>query len=202
VSLLGWPTSACPDPSRGLVDGALLRVAAVLGTTFGLALVLRADRESLLVRWPRRVFRPWIPIGFAGAFVVSLIVLHWSFRGTLTGALSGADVDPTGLVLALGYGLAFGLTQEIAYRGALLAWSSRVIGVGAAIVGQALIVGLAMTSRLGTWSVSAVEPAWISASALALLAGVIAVRTRSLAITLAVQCGIGVAWYLVVACDW
>ena len=33
--------------------------------------------------------------------------------------------------------------EELAYRGALLGWSARVIGVPAAVVGQAVVFGLA-----------------------------------------------------------
>ena len=193
----GWPTSQCADPSNGIASTELIRAAAVLGTVFVLALVLHADRASLYVRMPTRAFRPWIPIGLAAGFVVGLIVIHWAFRGTLAGAFDAAEFVPAGLLIAVIVGSAQGITFELALRGALLAWSAKVIGVLPAVVGQAVIAAIA-----GQGLPIPLEPAWIAGAAIALLAGAIAARTRSLAVTAAVHVGVSVAWYLVLVCDW
>ena len=56
----------------------------------------------------------------------------------------GYDVTVLGAVVpALVFAIANGTMEELIYRGALLGWSSKVMGVGPALVGQAVVFGLA-----------------------------------------------------------
>jgi membrane protease YdiL (CAAX protease family) len=87
--------------------------------------------------------------------------------------------------------------EELAYRGALLGWSARVTGVAPAIVGQAVVFGLAHSGAdvVGNGVVLSV-----ALGIGGLLAGIIAVRTRSLLLPIAIHAGLDIPIYYAFAC--
>jgi membrane protease YdiL (CAAX protease family) len=87
--------------------------------------------------------------------------------------------------------------EELAYRGALLGWSARVIGVPAAVVGQAVVFGLAHSGADVTGSPLLLM---VALGFGGLIAGVIAVRTRSLLLPVAVHIGLDIPIYYAFAC--
>ena len=93
--------------------------------------------------------------------------------------------DPQLLLPASAFALANGLLEELVYRGVLLAWTSRVSGPRIALVGQAIVFGLAHGGGPGVGG-SPVALA-VAMAAAGLGAGWIARRTRSLALPAAVH---------------
>ncbi len=87
--------------------------------------------------------------------------------------------------------------EEVTYRGALLGWSARVMGVGPALLGQAIIFGLAH-SRSDVLAMPI--PLMLGLGIGGLLAGAIAVRTRSLLIPIAIHIGFDIPLYYGLAC--
>lgn len=63
----------------------------------------------------------------------------------------GYEFAAGALVPALLFSLANGVMEEVIYRGALLGWSARVMGLAPAIVGQAVVFGRSTTdpTRIG-----------------------------------------------------
>ena len=87
--------------------------------------------------------------------------------------------------------------EEVIYRGALQGWSGRVMGLGPAVVGQAIVFGVAHS---GADVIGLQVPLMLALGVGGLLAGVIAVRTRSLLIPMAVHIGLDIPIYFAFAC--
>jgi membrane protease YdiL (CAAX protease family) len=100
-------------------------------------------------------------------------------------------------VPALVFALSNGIMEEVAYRGALMGWSARVIGLGPALGLQAVVFGLA---HGGPDVVGSALPVMIVLAAGGLLAGIIAVRTRSLFLPIAIHVALDLPLYLYLAC--
>jgi membrane protease YdiL (CAAX protease family) len=71
------------------------------------------------------------------------------------------------------------------------------MGVGPAVIGQAVVFGLAHS---GTDVIGLQVPLMLAMGAGGLLAGVIAVRTRSLLIPIAIHIGLDIPIYFALAC--
>ena len=168
----------------------------MLGTLGALAGVLRASRASLLLRLPRRAVIRWSILGFLVSGPVALIlgpILARPFFGEI-----GYDVAVLGaLVPALIFAIANGTMEELVYRGALLGWSAKVMGIWPAVVGQAIVFGLAHS---GADVVGHGIPLSLALGVGGLLAGVIAVRTRSLLLPIAIHIGLDIPIYYAFAC--
>jgi membrane protease YdiL (CAAX protease family) len=105
--------------------------------------------------------------------------------------------DPWTLVPALVFGLANGVMEEVAYRGALMGWSARVIGLGPSLVLQALVFGLAHSGP----DVIGSELLLVAVlTAGGLIAGLVTVRTRSLALPIAIHVALDLPLYVYLAC--
>jgi membrane protease YdiL (CAAX protease family) len=182
---------------------AVWRVAEagiVLGSVAVLAWALRARpvdlRMDLRLRMPARRVVVWSIIGFLVTGPVALVVgpiLARPFFGEIS-----YDVTMVGAIApALLFAVANGSMEELAYRGALLGWSARVIGLPAAVVGQAVVFGLAHSGS------DVIGSPLLLMAALGLgglIAGVIAVRTRSLLLPVAVHIGLDIPIYYAFAC--
>ena len=161
-----------------------------------LASALHAPRSSVLLRWPvKRVVRLSVA-GFVLAGPAALIlgpIVARPFFGEVH-----YDVTLVGAVVpALIFAVANGTMEEIVYRGALLGWSARVMGVGPAVVGQAVVFGLAHS---GSDVLGNGVPLMIALGIGGLIAGVVAVRTRSLLLPIAVHIGLDIPIYYAFAC--
>ncbi len=101
------------------------------------------------------------------------------------------------IVPALVFAASNGVMEEVIYRGALMGWAGRVIGIGPAVAGQAIVFGLAHS---GTDVVALQLPLMLAMGLGGLLAGVITIRTRSLLIPIAVHIGLDIPLYFALAC--
>ena len=126
------------------------------------------------------------------ALVLGAIVAR-PFFGQIDYSVAALGAIPPALVFAV----ANGSMEELAYRGALLGWSARVMGVGPAVVGQAVVFGLAHS---GSDVVGNGLPLMIALGVGGLVAGVIAVRTRSLLLPMAIHIGLDIPIYYAFAC--
>jgi membrane protease YdiL (CAAX protease family) len=168
-------------------------VLAALGV---LAATMHARRSTLGLRRPSRSVVRWSILGFVVVGPLAFIVgplLARPFFGQIEygGAIVGA------LLPALLFAVANGTMEELAYRGALLGWSAKVIGVWPAVVGQAVVFGLAHS---GSDVVSNGLPLVLALGAGGLLAGIITVRTRSILLPVALHIGFDIPIYYAFAC--
>jgi membrane protease YdiL (CAAX protease family) len=150
----------------------------------------------LLLRRPAREIVRWSILGFIVVGPVALVVgpiLARPFFGSIA-----YDVTALGaLVPALLFAVANGSMEELAYRGALLGWSAKVMGVGPAVVGQAIVFGLAHS---GADVAGNGIPLMLALGMGGLIAGLVAARTRSLLFPLAIHIGLDIPIYYAFAC--
>ena len=204
--ILGWGGLASGEVREGLLDcasllspPAVLRVAEasiVGGVVILLARWLGVTPGSLGLRRPDRRAAA---LGVLAAALVGLgslllgTVLAEPFFGPIRLRLS----DPVAIVPALALAVANGTMEELAYRGALLVWMSRVTGPFVALVGQALVFAFAHT---GADFVASAVPVLLAVGAGGLLAGVVARRSGSLWWPIVIHVGFDVPLYYVAAC--
>ena len=174
----------------------LLESIIVLASLMAFAVVLKASRSSLLLRRPARAVVRWSVVAFLVSGPVALLMgplLARPFFGDV-----GYDVTMLGAIVpALIFAIANGTMEEVVYRGALLGWSSKVMGVAPALVGQAVVFGLAHSGA------DVVGNGIVLSVALGIggfIAGVIAIRTRSLLLPIAVHVGLDIPIYYAFAC--
>ena len=147
------------------------------------------------LRWPARRWVSWALASFVVSGPVALLAgpyLARPFFGDV-----GYELVAGAIVPALVFAAANGVMEELIYRGALLGWSARVMGLGPAVVGQAVVFGLAHS---GSDVIGLQVPLMLALGVGGLLAGVIAVRTRSLLIPIAVHIGLDIPIYFAFAC--
>ena len=149
---LCWGLLAAPLADPGGADCASLasppavwratEAILALGSLGLLAVILHAGRANLALHRPaRRV--AWLAA--AGAVILGPVglllgpALAQPFFGPI-----GLDLSRPGFIApALVFAIANGVMEEVAYRGALLGWTARVTGPRLALVGQAIVFGLA-----------------------------------------------------------
>jgi len=187
--------SDCANPGSPVSTWRALEALVVLAALTALAVVLRASPGSLSLRWPARRWVSWAVAGFLVSGPVALLAgpyLARPFFGDV-----GYELVAGAIVPALVFAVANGIMEELIYRGALLGWSARVMGLGPAVVGQAVVFGLAHS---GSDVIGLQVPLMLALGVGGLLAGVIAVRTRSLLIPIAVHIGLDIPIYFAFAC--
>jgi len=198
-----WPAplvaldgSDCANPASPVAIWRALEAIVVLATLVGLGGMLRASKISLLLRLPARSIVRWSIVGFLIGGPLALVlgpVVAAPFFGHI-----GYDVTMAGAIVpALIFAVANGTMEELIYRGALLGWSARVMGVWPAVVGQAVVFGLAHS---GADVVGNGIPLSLALGVGGLIAGVIAVRTRSLLLPMAIHIGLDIPIYYAFAC--
>ncbi len=170
--------------------------ALALGGLALLAYLLRARRADIGLRWPAR---PVIGVAATGAVILGPIglllgaLLARPFFGTFELDLS----RPAFLVPALIFAVANGAMEELSYRGALLDWTARLTGTRLAVVGQAIVFGLAHGGAdVGGSPIFLM----VALGAGGLLAGVIALRTGSLLLPIAWHVALDLPLYVYLAC--
>lgn len=188
--------SDCANLGSPVATWRLAEAVVVLAALGVLATVLRASRTSLFLRRPARSVIRWSLIGFLAAGPLALLIgplLARPFFGDV-----GYDLTLVGAILpALAFAAANGTMEELAYRGALLGWSARVMGVWPALVGQAVVFGLAHS---GSDVIGNGVPLSLALGVGGLLAGLIAIRTRSLLFPIAIHVGLDIPIYYAFAC--
>jgi membrane protease YdiL (CAAX protease family) len=105
--------------------------------------------------------------------------------------------DPLAIVPALALAVANGMMEELAYRGALMAWLSRASVPLLALVGQAVVFGAAHS---GGDFVGDAWPVMLAVGAGGLLAGIVVRRTGSLWLPIVVHIGFDVPLYYAAVC--
>lgn len=186
----------CADPASPPAVWRAAEAVVALGAIAVLAYALRARRSDLGLRWPAR---PVVRLAAAGALVLAPL-------GLLLGAIVATpffgpmELDlsrPGFLVPALAFAVANGAMEELSYRGALLGWTSRVTGTWLALVGQAVVFGIAHGgSDVNGWPIVLM----VTMGAGGFLAGLIALRTRSLLIPIAWHVALDLPLYAYLAC--
>jgi membrane protease YdiL (CAAX protease family) len=174
----------------------VVQAVLVLGT---LALVVRivGDRAALRLGWPadRRVSALAIIAPFVlvpGALWIGPLLARPFF-----GDVALATVDPGALVPAVTFAVANAAIEETAYRGALLGWSTPALGLAGAVLGQAVVFGFA---HLGADVSGAAPLLWLGMTASGVVAGFVAVRSRSLLLPFTVHAALDVPLYYAFAC--
>jgi len=185
----------CANPASPVAAWRAIEALVVLGSLVAIGLVLRATPDSLFIRMPARSWWRWAVLGFVVAGPLALLVgpyLARPFFGDVSYVLVVGAAVP-----ALIFAVSNGVMEEVAYRGALLGWSGRVMGTGPALIGQAIVFGLAHS---GTDVVGFQVPLSLAMGLGGLLAGILTLRTRSLLIPIAVHIGLDLPIYLAFAC--
>ena len=161
-----------------------------------LAYALRARRSDLGLRWPARAVVRLAILGAVLMGPIGLVLGAWlarPFFGTFELDLS----RPGFLVPAVIFAVANGVMEELAYRGALLGWTSRVTGTWLALIGQAVVFGIAHGGAdVGGSPILLMTALGIGG----FVAGVIALRTRSLLIPIAWHVALDLPLYVYLAC--
>ena len=169
-----------------LVIGAILGLARFLGSTTRELGLRRPTRNEALVGLAAVVLIP-IPSLYLGT------VLAEPFFGQIRLDLS----QPAAIVPALVLAVANGTLEELAYRGALMAWLSRAAGPTAGLVGQALVFGAAHT---GPDFTGPMLPVVLAIVVVGLIAGIIVRRTGSLWLPIVVHICFDIPLYYAASC--
>jgi len=187
---------SCADPLSAVawlrvaeasaVLGSVVLLARRLGTTLWALGLVRPTRAEAVVAVVAIVVVP-IPSLYLGA------ILAEPFFGPIHLDLS----QPLAVVPALTLAIANGTMEEVAYRGALMSWMSRVTAPAVALVGQAVVFGAAHT---GSDFVASPLPVVLAVVAGGWLAGIIVRRTGSLWLPIAVHIALDVPLYYAAAC--
>lgn len=191
---------ACGELLAPTVLWRLGLAVVVLGAVAAMSAFLHADRASLLLRWPSR---PIVVLALAFALVVGPLalwlgpILAEPFFGPV-----GYDVTPQGVTLtaflaALVVALANGTLEELTFRGALMGWGSLALGPLVANLLQAVVFGVV---HVGGDFTGNPLPVMLAVGVGGLVAGVIAQRTRSLLLPIAVHAAFDLPLYYAFAC--
>ena len=174
----------------------LAEAALVLGVLAVLAAVLHVKPIDLLLRWPRREA---VQLAIVGAVILGPLglVLGTALAQPFFGSFSLDLGDLAFLMPALVFATANGVTEELAYRGALLNWTGRVTGTWTALIAQAVVFGLAHGGDdVGGSPIVLMAVLGFGG----FIAGWIALRTRSLLIPIAWHVALDLPLYAYLAC--
>jgi len=204
--ILGWGLLAAPlaDPggadcvSLGSPPAAWRAIEAglALASLVLLAFMLRARGSDLALQWPNQAV---VRVAVVGAVILGPIGLL--LGAVLARPFFGAfelDLSRLGFVApAMVFAVANGVMEELAYRGALLGWTARVTGPRFAVIGQAVVFGLAH----GGADVGGEPIVLMLALGLGgFLSGAIRLRTRSLLLPIAWHVALDLPLYVYLAC--
>jgi membrane protease YdiL (CAAX protease family) len=168
----------------------------VLGTV-ALVAPLAGDHAALRLRRPtdRRVTALALAAPLVlvpGALWVGPLLARPFF-----GDVGLATGDLRALVPAVAFAAANAALEEGMYRGALLGWSTPALGLAGAVLGQAAVFGFA---HLGADITGGAPLLWLGMVASGVLAGLVAVRSRSLLLPFTVHLALDVPLFYAYAC--
>jgi membrane protease YdiL (CAAX protease family) len=211
AAILAWGTFPQPlaDPSGAqcvdlFAPPAVWRfIEALIGLTV-VVIVLRARGASAanigLQLGSRRVAVLAVvgllvvaPLALIGGSLLGGSLLGSSFFGTFALDLS----QPAAFAPALLFAASNALAEELAYRGAMRTWLEPALGVVGANLAQAIVFGLAHS---GADFVGPVAPVAASMILAGFVAGVIARRTGSLTLLIAIHAAADIPIYFFWAC--
>jgi membrane protease YdiL (CAAX protease family) len=213
AAILAWRSIPQPlaDPT-GADCANLLAPPAVwrfLEGAIGLATIvaLVVDRRTSLAeigltRGSRRV----IGLAIVGLVMVGPIAIYAStvlgrtqLGGMFFGTFALEVSNPVALLPALVFAASNSLAEELAYRGAMRTWLAPSLGIVGANLAQAVVFGLAHTGE-DFVGVEAAVPTMASMVLVGFMGGVIARRTGSLTIPIAIHLAADIPIYYYWAC--
>jgi len=188
--------AACADP---LSPRAIRRVAiavVVLLVAVVVARVARAPSADLRLRRPSRA------VGIASVAALGLaapmaVYLGPALAEPFFGPVGFAIATPLALIPAFTFAIANAVEEEVAYRGAWLGWGETAMGPLLAITVQALGFGLA---HGGSDFAGPQLPVIAAMAAGGAIAAIIARRTGSLALPIALHAAADVPMFLYAVC--
>ena len=206
LATFAWGVTVSPVAEAGPFAcesiGSLPAVARFAEAVGGVLLVLALGRligaspGQAGLRWPSRR----LVIASLALVVVLGPLSVLGFR-TLAepffGAFEVRFAFPAVLAPALLFALANGALEEVVYRGAMLGWSARVVGVRTALILQAVVFGAAHN---GPGFVGSALPVIVAMGAAGIVAGLVVRRTGSLLPVIAAHVAVDVPLYLFIAC--
>jgi membrane protease YdiL (CAAX protease family) len=211
AAILAWGAIpqpvAAPDAAQCTDLFAPPAVWRFLEALTGLAVVgllVVERRASLAELGLRPASRRIIALAAVGAILVgpvALIAATWLGGGLLGGSFFGTyqlDLSqPAALIPALLFAVSNAIAEELAYRGALMRWLAPSIGVVGGNLGQAVVFGLAHT---GADFVGPVAPTAFAMILTGFIGGVVARRTSSLLLPIAIHAAADLPIYFFWAC--
>lgn len=186
---------ACTSPVSIIVLRRVVLAVVVLGAVGALAVAHGSGIAELGLGRPSG---PEAVIAVVGCLVLIVggLVIGPLIAAPFFGQLA-FPVPPAALLPAIVFGVANGITEEVAYRGAMQGWLGRLAPVWLAIGFQGLIFGMVHAGP----EVLALLPVHIALLAAAgIAAGVIRWRTGTLWIPAGIHVGADVALYVGLAC--
>lgn len=186
----------CADPLSPKALERVLEATLVIGVIVLLARSLGTSVRKLGLNRPTR-FEV-----VAGVVAILLVPIPALYLGAILAEpfFGPVDVDlsdPLAVIPALTLAVANGAMEELAYRGALMAWLTRAAGPTVGLLGQAAVFGLAHT---GSDFTGPELPVVLAVAAAGLLAGLIVRRTGSLWLVIVVHIAFDVPLYFATVC--
>lgn len=199
--LLALPPSAtdgssCTDPLATFASWRLAEAFLSLATLAILVPLVGGGAGEIGLRRPTRSVGPLSVAAFLVCGPLGMI-LGPLFAEPFFGPIELATGDPAALIPALTFAISNGVMEEVIYRGSLRAWTARSTGPWVAIVGQAIVFGLA---HGGPGFVGSPAPVIAAMTGGGLIAGWIVWRTGSLALPIAAHVGFDIPLYYGNAC--
>ncbi len=188
--------ASCTDPASPFALWRLGEATLALGAMALLAVVLGADGGGLGLRRPSRAVAALSVAGFLVAGPLALLVGPWLAR-PFFGTFGLASTTVGAIAPALAFAAANGVMEELEYRGAALSWSAPGLGLRGSLVAQAVVFGAA---HQGPDFVGSAVPVALAMVAAGVVAGLIARRTGSLALPIAIHAGCDIPIYYFFAC--
>jgi membrane protease YdiL (CAAX protease family) len=201
TSLVASPYASfagCADPLNPVAMARVAEASVTLGTLAIVGLWLGADLRSLSLVWPAR---PVVALSVIAVVVVAplAVIVGPMLTGPFFGPVAIRTDDVGAVVPALVLATANSGMEELAFRGAILGWGARALGVRGALVAQAVLFGL---FHVGPDFLNPIVALPVLAAVVAggLIAGVIVRRTGSLMLPFAVHVALDVPLYYAFAC--
>jgi membrane protease YdiL (CAAX protease family) len=202
---LAWPIlmgrdgalgELCANPFTDIVLRRFAQVALILTVVAVLGRSLGLGPSSIGLR---RASVPALALaGGAGILVAVLGIVVGPMLTTPFFGKVGFVAPLVTIVPALLFAIANGVLEEVTYRGVLLCWFGRLVGIPTALVVQAIVFGLAHAGPEIAPAMLPLHIAIMAACGLAL--GLLVLRTRSLTVAVGVHIGADVALYYGLAC--
>ena len=142
---------------------------------------------------PARYARRWAALGFVAVLVIGLAAAIVLVQPIVGGPAVTAGGIGVALPAAL-FAVAVAVSEEVAWRGAFLAWLGRLLGPFLAALSQSVLYGLSWGVVTGS------TLGGVVAGAAGLFLAAVVIRTRSLLVVVAWHAAFNAAFYLVVAC--
>lgn len=198
------PTGA--DCANLLAPPALWRLLEAVVGLVALGALIRDRKASLGELGFRRGSRRVRAMAIAGLLLVGPIAIYVGavFGDSALGAMFFGSYaldlsQPLALLPALLFAASNALAEELAYRGAMRAWLTPSLGILGANLAQAIVFGLSHTGR-DFVGLEGMVPVMLAMVAVAFVAGVVARRTGSLTIPLAIHAAADIPIYFYWAC--